>query len=150
MDKIIRRQLDKQLILIGNSLNGISLPSIGWIKTIRQALKMSSRQLGKKLNLSQQRISQLEQAEVDGSATINSIKEAANALGCKFVYALIPNKPLENIYEEQIYRLARKKLEYIVHSMALEDQRVDDEEIKQQLKDLVEELKNKPTKELWE
>ena len=62
--KIVRDQLDKRL----DPLRGFSvsdMPKQGWIKTMREALGMSSAKLGSRAGLGQPRISRLEKAEIN-------------------------------------------------------------------------------------
>ena len=53
---------------------------------------MSLRQLGNRMGISAQSVMEIEQREVDGSITLKSLKEAANAIEMKLVYAIIPKK----------------------------------------------------------
>lgn len=75
--------------------------------------------------VSQQRISQIEHAEVTGTLTISSLRETADALGCDFVYALVPRKPLDDIVREQAWRKASELVGPVDQTMELEGQRVE-------------------------
>ncbi|MCA6482690.1 MAG: helix-turn-helix domain-containing protein, partial [Chitinophagaceae bacterium] len=73
------QQLNNKLLEI-SPLQSIPVPPIGWIKSIRTALGMSLQQLGKKLNVTKQAALDIERREREGSITIKSLKDVANAL----------------------------------------------------------------------
>lgn len=144
-----RRQLDKRLNSLRN-LDVFAKPSRGWIKAIREALGLNTRQYAKRLGLSQSRAVDIEHAEQDGSITIDSLRRAADALDCQLVYALVPNKPLETLVEDRARKQAIARLNTTGHSMALEDQRVSKEDEEEQLKALMRKLIEQPGSKLWE
>ena len=144
-----RKQLDKRL----NRLNNVDIlarPPRGWIKAIREALGMTTAQLAKRLGVSQPRVLGIEKAEVSGSIKLESLERAARALDCRLVYALVPRKPLESLVEDRARNLARKRLRATSHSMALEDQRVDQVDEQEHLERLVQKLLDQPGSALWE
>ncbi len=65
-------------------------PPGGWIRSKRTKMGITGRQLASKLGVTKQRISALEKAEISGAASLKSMRQAAEAMGCEFVYALIP------------------------------------------------------------
>ena len=144
-----RKQLDKRLNLLQN-VDILARPPRGWIKAIREALGMTTAQLGKRLGVSQPRVLGIEKAEVSGSIKLESLERAAHALDCRLVYALVPSKPLEYLAEDRARELAKKRLRAISHSMALEDQRVDEADEQEHLERLVQKLLNQPGSALWE
>jgi len=99
-------------------------PSKGWIRAIRNALGMTSIQLAQRLGVSQPRIIELEKSEASGTVTLNTLQRAAEALGCRVVYALIPEKPLEKTVLERVNKLADRQLAAVQQTMRLEDQSV--------------------------
>ncbi len=143
-----RKQLDKRLNLLQN-VDILARPPRGWIKAIREALGMTTAQLGKRLGVSQPRVLGIEKAEVSGSIKLESLERAAHALDCRLVYALVPRKPLEYLVEDRARELAKKRLRAISHSMALEDQRVDEADEQEHLERLVQKLLNQPGSALW-
>ncbi|MBN4076949.1 helix-turn-helix domain-containing protein [Mariprofundus ferrooxydans] len=70
-------------------------PPAGWIRHKRDKLGITGSQLASKIGVSKQRISALEKAELSGAASLKSMRQAASALGCDFVYALIPKHSLQ-------------------------------------------------------
>lgn len=100
-------------------------PPKGWVRAIRDALGMSSTELAERLGVTHQAVSQLEAAEREGGVTIDRLNHVARALGCRLEYALVPERPLDEMVYEQARRKARQILSPVGHSMALEGQRVD-------------------------
>jgi predicted DNA-binding mobile mystery protein A len=102
--------------------DGLQTPAEGWIRTVRKALGMSGPQLAKRLGVSRARISTLELSELDGAVSLKTIGEAAEAMGCRLVYAVVPETTVARVVEQQ----ARKKATALVRRssthMALEDQ----------------------------
>lgn len=100
-------------------------PLLGWVKTLRNALGMTSSQLAKRMNVSQSRISQIESAEIEGTLTLSKLDETAKALNCKLVYFLIPEKNLDDIVKEQAIKSVIERNKSVSHSMGLENQSVE-------------------------
>lgn len=144
-----RKQLDKRLQAL-RSLEGFARPPRGWVKAIREALGMTSAQLGKRLGVSQPRALAIEKAEVSGAITLDSLEQAAHALDCKLVYALVPRRSLEATIEQRATELADRKIKSTTHSMALEAQSVGAAEQQEQLMVLRKKLIEKSGSELWE
>jgi predicted DNA-binding mobile mystery protein A len=85
---------------------------------------MTSIQLAQRLGVSQPRVIELEKSEASGTVTLNTLQRAAEALGCRVVYALIPEKPLEKTVLERVNKLADRQLTAVRQTMRLEDQSV--------------------------
>ncbi len=105
---IMRRQLDARLT--GMDLKIGPRPEDGWIRTIRRALKMSTAELGERMSLSQQRAWRLEQAEVDGSLGLSTLRRAAEALDCSLAYVFVPDEPLEDLVLRQAHHKAEQEI----------------------------------------
>lgn len=143
------RHLDKRFATL-QGLRDITRPTKGWVRAIRDALGMTTAQLGRRLGVSQPRVVEIEQGEVSRSITLHTLQRAAEALGCRLVYTLIPDEPLETTVRQRATRLAQEKLAAVEQTMRLENQSVDDTaasgEILQQFIDVL--LKN-PAR-LWD
>jgi len=128
----------------------IRTPAEGWIRTVRKALGMSGAQLAKRMGLTRARIAQAEKAELDGGVTLRSMQAAAEAMGCRFVYAFAPPDTIENVIIAQ----ARKKAERIAgiagKHMALEDQAVSAARTNQEVGRLMNELIYEMPSDFWE
>ena len=144
-----RRNIDKRLSLIHN-VESFVRPSRGWLKAIREALGMTTAQLGQRLGVVQSRVVAIEQAEVKGTITLKSLEKAAQALDCRLVYALVPRHSLEDAVEKRASLVARNRLKSTSHSMSLEAQGVDAADESEQLKRLVRQLVEKAGSKLWE
>ena len=144
-----RRQLDKRLISMQN-MELFMRPPRGWLKASREALGMTTAQLGRRLGVVQSRVVAIEQAEAKGTITLNSLEKAAQALDCRLVYALMPKQPLEDIVEQRASLLAKSRLKSTGHTMTLEAQGVDATDESEQLKRLIRQLVEKSGSKLWE
>jgi predicted DNA-binding mobile mystery protein A len=111
---------------------------------------MTSTQLGRRLGVSQPTALGYEKAEASRSITLESLERVANALDCRLVYALIPREPLESLIAERAREVAAKHLRSVSHSMALEDQRVEDRDERVHLERLARELVEQPGSALWD
>ena len=144
-----RRQLDKRLILLSN-VDAFVRPPRGWLKAIREALGMTTTQLGLRLGVAQSRVVAIEQAETKGSITLKSLEKAAQALDCRLVYALVPKHSLEEPVQHRASMVAKKRLKSTSHTMALEAQDVYAVDENEQLKRLVKQLIERSGSKLWE
>jgi predicted DNA-binding mobile mystery protein A len=116
-----RSKLDERFVEFG-APERLKSPSRGWIKAIREALGMTTRQLATRLKVKQPSVVALEQSETRGTIEIATLKRVAEALDCTLVYALIPNKPLEDTVRERARAFLKRRREPIEHSMLLENQ----------------------------
>ena len=144
-----RKQIDKRLKIL-QDVDILARPQRGWIKAIREALGMTTAQLGRRIGVSQPRVHKIEKAEVSGSITLDSLERASRALDCRLVYALVPRKPLESLVEDRARTVAKKRIQVASHSMALEDQRVAEPDELEHLELLVQKLLNQRGSKLWE
>jgi len=142
------KQLDRQLAE-WQKLNS-ARPSKGWIHTIRTALGMTAKQLAKRIGVHRTRIVQLERAELDDAVTLRSLRAAAKELDCELVYALIPQKLLQTTLEQKAREVARRRVQAVAHSMLLEDQTVDPEQLNEQVEELAKKLLDGSLKHLWD
>ncbi len=128
----------------------IEMPSEGWIRTVRKALGMSGAQLARRMGVTRARIAQAEKAELDGGVTLRSMQAAAEAMGCRFVYAFAPPVSIENVIIAQ----ARKKAEAIVGRagthMAFENQAVSNTRTQHEVGRLMNELIYEMPSDFWE
>ena len=121
-----RRSLDR--ILAPYRKMNRRAPPRGWIRALRNALGMTAEQLGQRMGVTQPSVQRLELSEAAGTIQLQTLRRAAEALDCEVVYALVPRKSLRDTYDAAARALARRELSQVDHSMALEDQAVEDEE----------------------
>lgn len=147
-ERLMLEQLDEQL-KDWDDLKKRPAPKKGWVNLIRSALGLSSYQLAKRIGVNQSRVIQIEEAEHNQAVTIKTLEKAAEAMGCKLVYGLVPNTSLQNILEQQAKKLAKQRLNRVSHSMGLEAQSIDANKQQQQFNELVRELLEGRPKKLW-
>jgi predicted DNA-binding mobile mystery protein A len=144
------QQLNSKMLSF-KMLNQIAIPPTGWIRAIRQALGMSSQQLGKKLSITRQGVLDMEKREKDGLITLKALREAAKALDMQVVYGFVPN---DGSLEELIDRKAKALAEEIVmrtsQSMKLENQENSKTRIEKALLERFMAIRNEMPKTLWD
>ncbi|HTI12844.1 MAG TPA: mobile mystery protein A [Puia sp.] len=146
--KLIREQLDDKLDKI-RPLAFLSMES-GWIKVIREALSMSTKQLGKKVGIDQSRISRLENAEIEGDLKLSSLKKIAEGLNMRLVYCFVPEESLEEMMENQAKAIAQKRMNNVNQTMRLEDQELSEKEKAKALEDLTQRILIDEPKDFWD
>lgn len=124
-------------------------PPKGWIRTIRDALGISSYALAKRLGCNRANISSMERRERKGTISLETLEQVAEKLGCKLVYCLVPIEPLDTMLEKRARHIAKKRIKVINHSMKLEQQGLKQKQLQQQEDDLVDELLQGDPKHLW-
>lgn len=146
--KLIREQLDKKLIPL-KVLAKSGMSETGWIKTIREALGMSAKDLAKKVGIDQSRISRLENAEKNGNIKLSSLQKIAQGLDMEFVYGFVPKDNLETMVRQQANKIAHEKMKRLSHTMRLELQELSEEEKKSALKDMIDKILIEEPKNFW-
>ena len=112
---------------------------------------MSAEQLAHRLALSRSRIIQLEHAEIRDAVTLRSLREAAHALECELVYAIVPrsNSALESIIKTRAEQIAKETMRKVAHSMSLEAQSINEDILEEQKEELVKYLMEDVRKNIW-
>jgi predicted DNA-binding mobile mystery protein A len=146
--KTVRQQY-RRIVNNAASCASLQIPPEGWLRTVRNALGMSGAQLARRMGVTRARVTQAEHAEVTGSVTLKSMQATAEAMGCKFVYAIVPPGRIEDI----VMRQARKKATAIVGTasqhMALESQTLPNDKIAQEVDRLTEEIAREMPPGFW-
>ena len=145
--KLIREQLD---IKLKELKSAPATPSVGWVKTIREALGMTTLQLAKRVGINRSRITHIEQAEPEENLKLSTMNKVAEGLGMKFVYGFVPKDSLEDTVRSQAKKLALKRMERLDHTMRLELQNLSDAEKEKAISDMVDRILIEGDKELWE
>jgi len=92
-------------------VGGEPTPPRGWIRAIRDSLGMSGTELAVRMGVGQSTVSGLEHSEVHGTIRLDTLRRAADALGCDLVYYLSPRTTLEAAVHDQARRKALQQLE---------------------------------------
>lgn len=132
-------------------VKSVITPEAGWVAAIRQSLNMTMEQLGRKLSITRQGVSQLENREKEGSISLNTMRDVANALDMQLIYAIVPKTETLEAYVEQKARvIARETLLSTNQQMRLEGQAIDDERLKRAIDDMVAEAVRTVDRQLWD
>lgn len=126
-------------------------PRGGWIRAVRHVLGMTQAQLGARLDVSPQAVREYELAEAKRRITLDSLDRAARAMGCRLVYALVPESgSMDAVRERRAREVADQLLRTAAHSMNLEAQGVGVSESERQRQILVESLLQGNPRKLWQ
>ena len=128
---------------------GVAMPREGWIATVRKALGMSGAQLARRLGVTRARISQAERAEVVGGVTLKTMRATAETMGCRFVYAIVPDKRIEDIIAAQAHVKARAVVAKAIAHMALEDQALSASQNAEEIERVADELMRAMPSDFW-
>ena len=144
----VRRHLDQRF----EAFRGAApeRPAKGWVRAIRDALEMTTRQMARRLGISQPQITALEQDELSGRITLSRLQAAAEALGCRFVYAFVPNEPLEEMIKRRAREIAEKQVRRTQHTMRLEDQAIGEKQLKAEILRATEDILADAHRRLWD
>jgi predicted DNA-binding mobile mystery protein A len=146
--KLAREQLDETMKSF-ESLKDRSAPRKGWIRAIRDTLGMTGEQLAKRLGVNQQRVARMEQDEVLGKVTINTIQNAAEAMDCVFVYGVVARDSLDQIVRKQAEVLANKRMVQSNQMMRLEKQELSETDKAKAMQTIIDEIVETMPKSLW-
>jgi predicted DNA-binding mobile mystery protein A len=103
-------------------LRNIARPTHGWVRAVREALGMSSAVLAARLGVTAGAVIRLEQSEAADRVRLDTLRRAADALGCDLVYLLVPRRPLTTVVRERARVLAHYQVAAVEQTMRLEDQ----------------------------
>ena len=148
------RTLKRARIALDKRLNGfrptdlMASPPKGWVRAIRDALGMSGAQLARRMGITPQSLNGLEQSEASETIRLETLRRAAAALDCQLVYALVPNKPLEDMVAERARAKALEAIGGVSHSMAMEDQKVLGDDLEERIQIFISETLR--DRDLWE
>jgi len=147
--KIAREQYKDLVDSVAKILRTIQVPREGWLSTTRNALGMSATQLAGRMNIARQNISQAEQNELSGRITLQTMKKMAEAMGCRFVYAIVPENNVDEILVERAKLKATHMVERANKHSALEDQALSKNQVVDEIKRLQNELLKEMPYDFW-
>ncbi|HEX9674125.1 MAG TPA: mobile mystery protein A [Burkholderiales bacterium] len=148
--KKLKLEQTEELLRPFRRLSRAQSPRGGWVRAIREALGMSGAQLAARLNVTRQTIKDLEHSEANGKITLESLNKLATALGCRVVYVLCPEKPLEDMQRDRAREIAESLMKPVSHSMKLEAQAIGEREEQRQRERIVQGLLQGNPKKLWQ
>ena len=151
--KQIAREQYSKLINQAAVLTNIPQPEEGWIKSMRSALAMSGAALSKRLGGHRSTVSYLERSELDGGITLKKMREVAQAMNCRFVYAIVPtggkNASIETIIDRQAEMIARGIVEDTSVHMMLEAQQLSKTENEKEIQRLKKQIIDDMPRDFW-
>lgn len=147
---IITSQYRDKANKAASQLQGLTIPPEGWICTIRKALGMSAAALARRLGKTRALVSNTEKAELDGGVTLKTMQTMAEAMNCRFVYAIVPENEIEDIISAQAQNKAQKQVAETSKHMALEDQSLTQKQLKFEVERLKQEMLKKLPPDFWD
>lgn len=146
----IAREQYRQVIDSAVNILSIRQPKEGWIKTVRMALGMSGAQLGKRLGNNRSITAYLERSELEGRITLHKMQDVAEALGCRFVYAIVPDSSIDEVIEKQAHKKAQEIVANASVHMMLEDQALNNDLLQTETERLKQQLIAEMKRDFWE
>lgn len=140
-----RTRLDERLSVLREA--ELAPPPKGWIKAIREALGMTGQQFASRMGIKPPSVVDLEKSEALGTVQLKTLSRAADALGCKLVYAIVPKTSLQDAVDARARKIAMHALRRVAHTMKLENQAVDEADLERQIRNYIaHEIKDR---DLW-
>ncbi|HET8816629.1 MAG TPA: mobile mystery protein A [Pseudidiomarina sp.] len=151
----VKNTVKKHYIQIVNSaakqLTSLRSPPDGWLSGLRNALGMSGVQVAKRAGVSRNAIYQAERNELNGAITIKQMQKFAEAMGGRFVYAIVPdNGEVADLIRTQARRKAEALVMRASAHMALEMQSLTKQQIEQRIDELTSELIRDMPTDFWD
>jgi predicted DNA-binding mobile mystery protein A len=103
-------------------LRAIPRPSHGWVRAVREALGMSAAVLAARMGTTAGAVTRLEQSETADRIRLDTLRRAADALGCDLVYLVVPRRRLTAVVRDRARELASLQVAAVEQTMRLEDQ----------------------------
>lgn len=148
-EALARKHLDK--VFRQARLDGVrQQPPKGWIRAIRDALGLTVRQLAQRMRKTHSVVVRLEASEVADTITLGSLRAAAEAMDCTLVYAIVPNRPLTDTARARATAVADARLGRVQHTMRLEDQSLEPDDLEQQRERLITSILARGGSRLWD
>jgi predicted DNA-binding mobile mystery protein A len=121
---IILKGLDKQIPAMQQAKNDVAMPVRGWLRAIREAFGITQKDAGIKMGMRQQGYRLVEEREIRGAVTIDTLRRAADALDCELVYFLLPKKGAARTFSDLAisHDPSHENRRATEHSMMLEGQ----------------------------
>lgn len=141
-----RQALDAKVTAL--DVRALTPPAAGWVRAVRDALGMTTRQMAKRLDVTAMAISSLEASERSGTVRLDTLRRAADALGCDLVYTLVPRVGLDEAVRRQALARARHEIQRVDRTMRLEDQGLGDVELQRRVEVFAAQLVD--TRAIWD
>jgi predicted DNA-binding mobile mystery protein A len=146
--QLARKNLDRRFGQIARE--ALLVPPYGWVRAIREALGMTPQRLASRMGVTRPRVNMLEKAEVSGATTLKSLRQAAEAMDCVLVYAIVPTSTLDDILRNQAAKKAEVELARHHHTMRLENQAMDKRDLAAERERLVADMLAGSLRRVWD
>lgn len=147
---IVFKQYQDKVNHAAAQARSISLPPEGWLRTARKALGMSAAQLARRLGVTRAQVSNTEKDELTGSVTVKTLQTMAESMGCRLMYAIVPDQKVEDILAARAKLKARHMVEETHKHMALEEQALSDKQIAFEVERLQQDLLRNMPSDFWD
>lgn len=118
------------------------------IRSLRKRLRMSQRQLAKRVGLMQSYIAKIESGSK--KPTLDSLEKIFRALNCHLALLPIPEIDPDTALEEQALVSAEKRVAYIAGTMALEEQLPSKTALREMIEEEKKRLLDSETTKIWD
>ncbi|MDN2582331.1 mobile mystery protein A [Aquibium sp. ELW1220] len=145
-----RKQYSQIVDRMAERLATAATPPEGWLTVLRKALGMSGSDVAARAGVSRNAVYQAERNERDGAITINQMQKLAQAMGGRFVYAIIPEEGnADSLIRAQARRKAEARVQRASAHMALEKQSLTSAQTAQRVDDLTDEMLRDAPSDFW-
>jgi predicted DNA-binding mobile mystery protein A len=115
-------QIDRSLEPFAGT-QAVSRPRRGWLRSLREALGISMREVARRMRKTPQTVASFEKSEAADRITLQTLRHYAEAMDCELVYAIVPKTgSLKKLGEKRARQRAERDVRAVEHTMALEDQ----------------------------
>jgi predicted DNA-binding mobile mystery protein A len=145
-----RKHLDRKLSELREHGDAFTRPPRGWLRAIRDALGLTTRQLAARLRVTQSTVVALERGEAAETISLKTLRQAAEAMDCTLVYALVPRQPLDAAVRTRAEEKTAEALARLHHTMRLEDQALSKDDLADERERMIGELLRGNPRRLWD
>lgn len=131
-------------------LASVQKPAEGWLTALRKALGMSGAEVATRMGVSRNAIYQAERNEREGAITLNQMQKLADAMGGRFIYAIVPDGSVDDVIRAQAIVKAEARIRRASAHMALEKQSLSSEQTRQRIEELADELARDMPTDFWD
>ena len=146
---VAQRQNAKTVDTAAKLFGSLTAPKEGWVATVRKALGMSASHVAQRMGVTRAAIYQAERNERDGGISLKQMEKIAQSMGCKFVYAIVPDRRIEDVIYSQALDKATEITRRSNAHMALENQALPSSETDQEIKRLANQLARDMPSDFW-
>jgi transcriptional regulator with XRE-family HTH domain len=125
----------------------VVLSHSGWIKVLRQYLRMTQQELAERAQIHQSHLAEIESGKVDPQ--IGTLRKIFHGLSCDLEIRPRPQKPLAEVLRGRARSIALKRLKHTMGTMALEEQAPQKDAFRLLLEKHTDDILNDPRERLW-